>query len=176
MHFPLVVRSITNCRQVSSRKLPTNAIYLAVAASLLISLIDIGSEIAHTVIISIAIPGWYSSYLIVEILLLYRRCRGQIALYADNDDTKINIPGERLVWGQFRVPGIWGILVNCYALLYTIIVIFFSFWPSKMRPTAADMNYSVVSTGGTVLFAIVYYISKARYVYRGPIKETNVFG
>lgn len=142
--------------------------------SLLISLIDIGSEIAHTVIISIAIPGWYSSYLIVEVLLLYRRCKGQVFLHVDNDDAKINAPGEKLVWGQFRVPGIWGTLVNGYAVVYTAIVIFFSFWPSEMNPTAAGMNYSVVSTGGTVMFAVIYYVSSARHFYRGPVIETNM--
>ncbi|KAJ5220117.1 hypothetical protein N7468_009321, partial [Penicillium chermesinum] len=157
------------------RRLPTYAIYLAVTVSVLISLIDIGSEIAHTVMISIAIPGWYSSYLIVELLLLYHRCRGQIALQVDYDDTKINTPGEKLVWGPFRVPGIWGILVNGYAIVYSVLVIFFSFWPAEMRPTATGMNYSVVSTGGTVILAIVYYVCKARHVYRGPIMETSMY-
>ena len=120
-----------------------------------------------------AVSGIYSSYLIAGGLLFYRRCKGDISQYDESDETTINVPGAKLVWGPFHVPGIWGILLNGYAVIYMVIVIFFSYWPSSMNPSVEDMNYSVVGTVGVVSLAIVYYFVRARHVYQGPVLETS---
>jgi amino acid transporter len=139
----------------------------------LLGLINVGSSVALNDITSMAVSGLYASYLTVGVLLLYRRCRGDISTSDENDDLVINVPGAKLVWGPFRVPGILGILVNCYACIYMIIVIFFSFWPSDMNPTVEDMNYSVVGTVGVAFLAILYYFARARHVYQGPVMEVS---
>lgn len=138
-----------------------------------LGLINIGSAVALNDITSVAVSGLYTSYLIVAVLLLYRRCRGDIAAYDENDETVINVPGAPLVWGPFRVPSIWGILVNIYACIYMVIVIFFSFWPPEMNPSLEDMNFSVVGTVGVVILAIAYYLLRARHVYKGPVMEVG---
>ncbi|KAJ5975504.1 amino acid transporter [Penicillium waksmanii] len=159
--------------QVSSRHLPTYSVYLTMTVAWLLGLINIGSAVALNDITSMAVSGLYTSYLVVAVLLLYRRCRGDIAAYDENAETVINVPGAPLVWGPFRVPGIWGILVNIYACIYMVIVIFFSFWPSEMNPSLEDMNFSVVGTVGVVILAIAYYLLRARHVYKGPVLEVG---
>lgn len=139
----------------------------------LLGLINIGSSVALNDILSMAVSGMYLSYLIVGVLLLYRRIKGDISLYNDHEDTLVNVPGAKLVWGPFHVPGIWGILINTYGVIYMVIVVFFSFWPSQMSVTVKTMNFSVVGTVGTIILAIIYYVIRARKVYQGPIMEVS---
>jgi hypothetical protein len=146
---------------------------LTTTIATLLGLINIGSDVALNDILSMAVSGIYSSYLIAGGLLLYRRCKGEISNYNESDETTVNVPGSKLVWGPFHVPGIWGILLNGYAVIYMIIVIFFSYWPSYMNPSVEDMNYSVVGTVGVAVLAIVYYFVRARNVYQGPVLETS---
>ncbi|KAJ5281343.1 hypothetical protein N7478_006715 [Penicillium angulare] len=150
-----IPRFHSDIEKVSSQSLPHYAIYLTMTISFLLALINIGSAVALNDVVSMAVSALYLSYLLVGSLLLYRRCRGDISLSNENDDMAINIPGAKLVWGPFRIPGIWGILVNGYAVIYSLIVIFFSFWPSTMHPEVSEMNYSV-----------------ARHIYQGPVLET----
>ncbi|KAI9044746.1 putative amino acid permease [Aspergillus affinis] len=155
-----------------------SVIFTMIVASLL-GLINIGSDVALNDVVSMAVSGLYLSYLSVGSLLLYRRVTG--AIYNHESDipssltsptTTVNVPGSPLVWGPFRVPGILGIAVNVFAIIYMIIVIFFSFWPTEAVVDYTTMNYSVVSTFGTVIIAVIYYFIRAKNVYRGPIIET----
>jgi hypothetical protein len=146
---------------------------LTVIIAALLGLINLGSKLALEDILSMAVAGLYSSYLIVSVLLLYRRCKGDISRFSDATSMQMNLPGARLTWGPFHVPGIFGILVNGFTVIYMTIIIFFSFWPSEMHTTAKTMNYSVVGTCGVVVLAIAYYAVRARHVYQGPIIEVR---
>jgi len=150
------------------------SVLLTTSISWLLALINIGSSVALNDVLSMAVSGLYSSYLIVSSLLLIRRIRGDISLYNDNDDEIVNLPGKKLVWGPFHVPGIWGILVNAFAVIYIVIVIFWSFWPTEMNPSVTDMNYSVVGWGGVLLLATLYYLVRARRIYTGPVVEVSL--
>ncbi|PWY83381.1 amino acid permease [Aspergillus heteromorphus CBS 117.55] len=159
---------------VSTRNfLPTYSIYLTMTICCLLGLINIGSALALNDIVSMAVSGLYTSYLIVAVLLFWRRATGAIAPYSDSEDMVVNVPGAKLMWGPFRIPGIWGILINGYAIIYILIVIFFSYWPTALPVTVSGMNYSVVGTMGTVILAVVYYVVRARHVYTGPIVEIS---
>lgn len=147
------------------------SILLTLAITWLLGLINIGSSVALNDILSMAVSGIYLSYLVVTSLLLYRRCKRDICRQSDSDGA-INVPGARLVWGPFHVPGVWGALINTYAVIYIIVVVFFSFWPPHVSPTITTMNYSVVGTLGTVILAMIYYVVRARKVYTGPVLET----
>lgn len=142
--------------------------------SCLLGLINIGSSVALNDILSMAVSGLYLSYLMVASLLLYRRCTGAISMYHDGEDILVNVPGAKLMWGPFRVPGFLGILINGYAVIYMIIVVFFSFWPTQMSIDRTTMNFSVVGTVGTIILAIIYYVLRARKVYQGPVMETSL--
>lgn len=79
--------------------------------------------------------------------------------------------GERgeLVWGPFHLPGVVGIIVNIVAVLFGIIIFFFSFWPVTKVVEPVSMNYSSLMTGSVVIGAVVYYALWARHSYEGPL-------
>jgi choline transport protein len=142
--------------------------------SALLSLINIGSSTAFNDIVSLVTSGYYSSYLMASGLLLYRRLTGAIAVPGVDDSPyePVNNVGRRLVWGPWRIPGIWGILINLISVIYLIVALFWSFWPSYYPVTAENMNYNILIIGATLLLSIVYYVVHARKEYTGPIVET----
>lgn len=79
-----------------------------------------------------------------------------------------------LAWGPFHIPGILGIINNTYACLYMIFVIFWSVWPPETPVNATTMNYSVVVTGGVIIFSIVWYWIRGRKEYEGPLIDDEV--
>ncbi|KAL4948272.1 hypothetical protein BDW69DRAFT_189426 [Aspergillus filifer] len=118
----------------------------------------------------------YLSYLTVGALLLYRRCTGANSMFATGEDSAVtNVPGAKLVWGPFHIPGTWGVAVNAYAVIYMIIMVFFSFWPSQMEGlNKSNMNFRVVGTVGTIILAVIYYVFRTRKVYTGPVVQVSL--
>lgn len=113
-------------------------------------------------------------------LLLYRRLTG--AILPLNTDvpsyvTAINTPSPdssaptKLIWGPFHLPGLFGVIVNGFACIYMLIIIFFSFWPPVTPTTARNMNYTVLVTGAVAGFSVIYYLLWARKIYSGPVIE-----
>jgi amino acid transporter len=159
-------------KQVSTtRHLPVNAILLSVTISTLLGLINLGSTLAMYDVVSLAVSGIYLSYLVVAILLLIRRVQGYIYQSSDSEDELVNVPGAKLVWGPFHCPGVLGIVVNALAVAYITIVVFFSFWPSLMNPTAEEMNWAILGVGATMFLTMIYFVFRARHVYTGPVVE-----
>lgn len=150
---------------------PVLAVVVTTTFSCLLALIVLGSSTAFNDIVSLSVVGLFGSYLMVASLLLWRRVRGDIKLYDNTETALTNLPGEQLMWGPWRVPGIPGIVINLVAVLYLIIVFFFSMWPPSSSPTPATMNYSSLMFGATVIFSVLYYIFRARKVYTGPVIE-----
>ena len=114
-------------------------------------------------------------------LLLWRRCRtGGIAHPKSKDDYKIAAEKESedddgsgtadppLLWGPWYVPGVLGIVINVFAVVFLLVVVFFSLWPSQEPVGVRNMNYNVLITGGAVLFSVIYYFAQAKKEYRGP--------
>jgi choline transport protein len=79
-----------------------------------------------------------------------------------------------LAWGPWHLPGILGIINNIYACLYMIFVIFWSVWPPVTPVDAQTMNYSVVVTGGVIIFSVVWYWVRGRREYEGPLIDDEV--
>lgn len=151
--------------------IPMLSVICTAVVTVLIGLINLGSSTAFNAVISLSVSGLYGSYLIVEILMLYHRCAGRIR--SARDPVNPASEGEHLIWGPFHVPGIFGIAVNVSAVIFGIIVFFFSFWPVATPVTAPKMNYSILMTGSVVLFAVFYYVVWARKTFKGPIVETS---
>jgi len=81
--------------------------------------------------------------------------------------------GNTLDWGPFHIPGALGILNNFYACGYILVVVFFGFWPAATPTTPIAMNWSIVITGGVVIWSITYYFIWGKHSYTGPIIETE---
>lgn len=86
----------------------------------------------------------------------------------------VEVAQAALAWGPFRIPGILGIINNAYACLYMVFVIFWSVWPPETPVDATTMNYSVVVTGGVIIFSIVWYWVRGRKEYEGPLIDDEV--
>lgn len=91
-----------------------------------------------------------------------------------NRHQSVVIEDAPLVWGPFSIPSWLGIINNAYACLYMIFVVFWSVWPPATPVTAESMNYSIVVTGGVIIFSIVWYFIRGRRDYKGPIVDDDV--
>ena len=88
-----------------------------------------------------------------------------------DEQSAAEIVQPQLVWGPWRLPGVLGLVNNIYACLYTIFVLFWSFWPPETPATAENMNYSVLMTGTVLIFSLVYYYIWGKRQYAGPLVE-----
>ena len=140
---------------------------ITAAISVLLSFINLGSSVAFANIVNLSIGGLYASYFIVCSLLLWRRLRG-ISSY---NPRATMTSSEYLQWGPWKVTGVFGVVNNTFACLYLLVLWFFSFWPSSVEVNAQSMNFSSVTFGGTVIFAVGWYLVRGRTTYRGPVVE-----
>lgn len=175
-------------------QIPIIAVLVVTGFACLLTLIYIGSDKAFNDVVSLTITGFYGSYLLPAVLLLYHRIIGNIQPHGTANNTALLEEGAGkttdektpvrnielaeaqagLVWGPWRVPGWLGILNNVYACLYMVFVIFWSVWPPATPVTASTMNYSIVVTGGVIMLSIVWYFVRGRKEYRGPLIDEEV--
>ena len=148
--------------------MPLHAVVITLCVSVLIGLINLGSTTAFNDVVSLGVSGLYASYVITEALLLYRRVTGGIRSPREGQDGIAGRDRHELVWGPFHVPGVFGIVVNTIAVLFGLVIFFFSFWPVVSVVEPASMNYSSLMTGSVVIAAVVYYAIWARHTYEGP--------
>ncbi len=178
--------------QVEPRtRIPMVAIGLVTIIPALLALIYIGSSSVFEDVVSLSTSGLYASYFIPCSLLLWRRVTGQIKPYSSRDDegtSSTPLPNgssaenssadevvqPELSWGPWRVPGILGTINNAYACVYTVFVMFWSFWPPSTPTMPSTMNYAVLMTGATIIFSIVYYYVWGKQQYLGPLIEREV--
>ena len=161
-------------QQVNAKSaIPVLAVCVTTITACLLSLIVLGSSKIFNDVVSLSVVGLFGSYFPVAVLLLWRCMRGDIKLRPSSEDVLTNVPGAQLVWGPWRIPGVYGIINNCFTILYIIIIFFFSLWPPMNHPTAATMNYSSLMFGATMLFSVFYYLLRARKVYTGPVIEVG---
>jgi choline transport protein len=178
-------------------EIPVVAIFMVTIFAALLVLIYIGSNVVFNDVISLTITGFYGSYFLPCALLLYRRVKGEIRdrqlpqqseqsapvplanetldkvpqTQATPDTDNEFGPESPLVWGPWRLPGVFGTINNAYACVYMIYVIFWSVWPPATPVFADTMNYSIVVTGGVMILSGVWYVVRGNREYRGPIDE-----
>lgn len=161
--------------QVEPRtSIPVISVVVTMVISCLLGLINLGSEVAFEDVLSLIIAGLFTSYLIGNCLLLWHRLRGTISPYEDAEGGPTNIvEAGKLTWGPWRVPEPWGTIVNIIGIMYLIVVLFFSYWPTEVDPSPENMNWSVLVVGVVGIFSVVYYFVWARRVYVGPVIEVD---
>jgi choline transport protein len=115
-------------------------------------LINIGSSVAFNAIGSLAVTALLGTYIISFTCLIFRRISGE------------PLPPRRWTLGRF------GIFVNIGAVLFLLVVWVFVFFPVSIPVTPSTMNWNVVMFGGTMIFAIVYYLVVGRKTYTSPVE------
>ena len=153
----------------SNSTTPLHAVVITLGLAMLIGLINLGSAAAFNDVISLSVSALFASYIITESLLLWRRLTGAIHLRADGDHHSGEV--NQLIWGPFHLPGIFGIIVNVFAIIFGLIIFFFSFWPVTSSVKPDNMNFSSLMTGSVVIVAVFYYLIRARHTYQGPLTE-----
>jgi len=153
--------AVPNAKLISyvhpSLKIPLVSIFITCLISCLLSLINIGSATVFNAVVSLTVAGFFGSYLLPFCLLL---------------NTRIRHP-ERLEFGPWKL-GRFGPWINGIAIAWSALVMFFSFWPTSVPVTPVNMNWSCVLWGAVVIFAGVFWVLHGRYVYKGPVIETDV--
>ncbi|TPX08019.1 uncharacterized protein E0L32_010350 [Thyridium curvatum] len=148
----------TNClRNIKIKpgwNIPLNAVVLTFVISVLLSLINIGSTVAFNAIGSLAISALLGTYIISFVCLVLRRLRKGSS----------SLPHRR--WSL----GPWGLWVNLAAVMYLLVVWVFIFFPAHASVTLETMNWNAVIFGGTMIFAVVYYLVWGRKFYTSPVE------
>lgn len=138
--------------------LPLYSILVSTIISLLLALINIGSTAAFNGIMSVNVAAFFSSYMIAITLLLHKRLR--------NDPEK-----DTLRWGPWHMGPVFGPFVNVVGLAYTTTTMFFGFFPSNRNPTLANMNWSCLLFGASIIFSVVFYKFWGRHSYKWPLVD-----
>ena len=131
---------------------PANSIGLTCTITVLLSLINLGSEVAFNAIISLNIVALMLTYAVSVSCVLYRRIRQPHLL-----------PHAR--WSM----GVLGIPVNIGGLAYALFAFFWCFWPANTPVDLQSFNWAVVMFVGVTVFSVVYYWFKGRHEFSGPV-------
>jgi len=131
--------------------IPLNAVLITFLVTALLSLINIGSTVAFNAIGSLAVTALLGTYIISFSCLIMRRVRGE------------PLPPRRWTLGRS------GIFVNVGAVLFLAVVWVFVFFPVSTPVTPSTMNWNIVMFGGTMIFAVFYYLLVGRRTYTAPV-------
>ncbi|KAJ5592033.1 uncharacterized protein N7459_002402 [Penicillium hispanicum] len=134
------------------RRIPVRAIALSCLISGLLSVINIGSEVAFNAIISLNVAALMYTYAVSISCVIYRK------IYCPN-----SLPPRR--WSLGRL----GLGINLIGLLYVCFALFWSFWPPTPSTTVQDFNWSVVIFVGVFVVSLVMYRFHGRRQYSGPV-------
>ncbi|KAK4031494.1 amino acid/polyamine transporter I [Parachaetomium inaequale] len=154
--------------RLTNNALPVNCVLVTLTITVLLSLVALGSSVALNALLSLVIAALFSTYLLVIVLLLWRRTTGAIQPYIVGSDS---VDADNLAWGPWKLPEPFGVLNNVFASIYCVFLLFWSFWPQYTLTTSTTMNWSVLILGFVVLASIVWWLLRARHYFKGPIRE-----
>ncbi|KAK9425937.1 putative Amino acid permease [Seiridium unicorne] len=133
-------------------EVPTVAIAVITVLQMLLGFIYLGNSTAFNAILAMAIIGMYLSYILP---IFYMLLHGRSKL-------------SRAEYGPFKLGKVMGITLNLISIVWLIVSIVFSTFPSTMPVTAATMNYSSVVMAGWMAFGTVYYFVWGNKSFRIP--------
>ncbi|PYI03375.1 amino acid permease [Aspergillus sclerotiicarbonarius CBS 121057] len=131
--------------------IPLNSVLVSLVVTVLLSLINIGSNLALNAIISLTITSLMSAYILSIGCVLLKRLRGEV------------LPPRRWSLGRF------GMAINIASLAFLLPLFVFSFFPLTKTVTKQSMNWSAVMYVAVVGFASVYYFFLGRYQFVAPV-------
>jgi choline transport protein len=131
-------------------QVPANAVALTCGITMLLGLINIGSDAAFNAIISLQIVALMASYLISISCVLYRRLTN-------------TLPHARWSLAKFGIP------INIFGIAYALFAFFWCFWPNETPVYLDTFNWVVVIFVAVVISCVIAYFVKGRKVYVGPV-------
>lgn len=66
-----------------------------------------------------------------------------------------------------------GVPINIIAIAFALFQVIMSFFPLFAQVTHETMNYGVVMFSGVAIISVIYYVVRARHVYKGPVVHIN---
>ncbi|KAI8943864.1 hypothetical protein NX059_001836 [Plenodomus lindquistii] len=136
-------------------EVPVNSVYMTLFFVLLLSLINLGSEVAFMQVISLGVAAMLTSYMISICCVALKRIRG-----------------EPLLPSKFNL-GRAGLFINIVAIVFLFFCWIFTFFPVQPHPNVAEMNWASLGYGVVLIFALIYYMVRGRHVYVGPVEYTR---
>lgn len=143
-----------------TKKVPVRMVLVVGFLQMLLGLIYLGSSTAFNAVLSMAILGMYASYLspIVFMLMYGRQKSGPIV--------------RGLGSGSFNLGTRWGSIVNIVAIIWLIVAMVFSTFPTLKPVTPENMNYCIVVTmGWMVIGGLYYYFFGGKKRFTGPVVD-----
>ena len=143
-----------------SSHIPVRAIVLITILQMLLGFIYLGNSTAFNAILSMAILGLYTSYLIpIVYFMIYGRPK--MASYE---------------FGFFKMPKALGLGLNLLSCAWLVLAIIFSTFPTFMPVTGQNMNYSTVVMVGWSVLGAIYYAVLGRKKFEVPVVEREARG
>lgn len=140
------------------KQIPLRAIAIVTVLEMLLGLIYVGNSTAFNAVLSMAIIGIYISYLLpVACMLFFGR-----STLSPTD------------YGPFKLNRLCGIVCNVIALVWSIVTVIFSTFPTQMPVTETNMNYSSVIMVGWIVLGISHYIIVGRKKFKMPIVRAHI--
>lgn len=130
--------------------IPINSLLLCLGVSLVLGVINFGSEVALNAIMSVSNSALIFSYIVCISCVRLKRWRSQ-----------------PLLPSPFSL-GRWGAPINDAALAFLVVAFVFSFFPEDVNPAAPDMNWAIVVFAGMWILAGAYYVTGGSRKYISP--------
>jgi amino acid transporter len=132
-------------------------IVVVTTLQILLGLIYLASSTAFNAVLSMAILGMYASYLSpICFMLLYGRKSWTRAPSGHN-------------FGPFQLGRYMGPVINAVSIIWLIIAMIFSTFPTLRPVTPENMNYCIVVTVGWIAIGAFYYFLGGKTRFKGPV-------
>ncbi|KAK3984857.1 GABA permease-like protein [Cladorrhinum sp. PSN332] len=139
------------------KKIPVNAVTLTCGITILLSLINIGSDVAFNAIISLNVVSLMLTYMVSISAILWKRTT------TTTTTTTTTEGGSK--WKLAK----WGKWINVLGLAYSTHAFFWCFWPEGPDVAPETFNWAVVMFVGVALLSAADYAVRGRKVYSGPV-------
>lgn len=141
-------------------KVPVRMVLAVSFLQMLLGLIYLGSTTAFNAVLSMAILGMYASYFSPIIFMLIYGRRSSAAII------------RGLGSGMFNLGPRWGPVINVIAMMWLVLAMVFSTFPTVEPVTPNNMNYCVVVTMGWMFIGgMYYYLFGGKRRFTGPVVE-----
>jgi choline transport protein len=134
--------------------IPVRAILWSALVIAILGLINLGSTTAVNAMVSLALLGQYTIYVLPTVFILARRIR----------------PGKNIPFGPWKL-GIWGIPINVFTVAFSFLTIAFNVLPPCFPVTATNVNYAGVVFGAALVICGILWVFMGQKHYAGPIRE-----